>query len=320
VNWIRAQKTHYCLLVGLVAVVSYAQEPVGSNSATSPAKSSAKQASAGSDRVILKVGNLQVTEEEFESRIKAVEGPGADPDKEGAGAKSRRRLGDDYASVLMLSQQAVANHLESSPEVARQLAIARMQALSDAEFAALMRQAQPTFEEVSQYYSAHLSDYDEVRIRRLFIWKRRKDVQALSSEAARTRAEQIRKACAAGTGAEKLSDDLRKSEEGMLDREPLTFPRGELSPEMEKVAFALKEGEWREIDDTPSRLLLIQLVNTDRKQLGQVKSHIETSLQGKKMQALLDDLKKKAGIWMDEQYFGTAATSVRAAERSGSNR
>jgi hypothetical protein len=38
------------------------------------------------------------------------------------------------------------------------------------------------------------------------------------------------------------------------------------------------------------------------------------------MQALLDDLKKKAGIWMDEQYFGTAATPVRPAERSGSNR
>ena len=272
--------------------------------------------------MVLKVGDVQVTQAEFESGVGQIE-PQADPDKEGSAGdkdKDRRKLGDDYASVLMLSQQAVANHLESSPEVARQLAIARMQALSDAEFAALMRQAQPTFEEVSQYYSAHLSDYDEVRIRRLFIWKRRKDVQALSSEAARTRAEQIRKACAAGTGAEKLSDDLRKSEEGMLDREPLTFPRGELSPEMEKVAFALKEGEWREIDDTPSRLLLIQLVNTDRKQLGQVKSHIETSLQGKKMQALLDDLKKKAGIWMDEQYFGTAATSVRAAERSGSNR
>jgi hypothetical protein len=323
VNWIRAQKTHYCLLVGLVAVASYAQEPArpqsaNPKSASSSENSSTKQASTGSDRVVLKVGNLQVTEEEFESRIKAIEGPGADPDKEDAGAKSRRRLGDDYASVLMLSQQAAANHLESSPEVAQQLAIARMQTLSDAEFAALMRQAQPTFEEVSQYYSAHLSDYDEVRIRRLFIWKRRKEVQILSSQAARTRAEQIRKECAAGTSAEKLSDDLRKSEEGMLDREPLTFPRGELSPEMEKVAFALKQGEWAEVDDTPSRLLLIQLVSTDRKQLGQVKSHIETSLQGKKMQALLDDLKKKAGIWMDERYFGTAATAVKPAERSGS--
>ena len=81
------------------------------------------------------------------------------------------------------------------------------------------------------------------------------------------------------TSAEKLSDDLRKSEEGMLDREPLTFPRGELSPEMEKVAFALKQGEWAEVDDTPSRLLLIQLVSTDRKQLGQVTRSKKTARQ-----------------------------------------
>ena len=75
----------------------------------------------------------------------------------------------------MLSQQAAANHLESSPAgVAQQLAIARMQTLSDAEFAALMRQAQPAFlKKFSQDYSAHLSDYDEVRIA-VFIWKRRK--------------------------------------------------------------------------------------------------------------------------------------------------
>ena len=123
--------------------------------------------------MVLKVGNIQVTEEEFESRIKAIEGQGGDPDKEETSAKSRRRLGDDYASVLMLSQQAVANNLESSPEVAQQLAIARMQTLSDSEFAALMRQAEPSLEEINHYYSTHASDYDEVRIRRLFIWKRR---------------------------------------------------------------------------------------------------------------------------------------------------
>lgn len=319
VNLIRGQKTPYCLLVGLVAVVSYAQQPVSPSSATSSENSSVKQTSAGSDRVILKVGNLQVTEEEFESRIKAIEGSGGDPDKEETSAKSRRRLGDDYASVLMLSQQAVANNLESSPEVAQQLAIARIQTLSDAEFAALMRQAQPTLEEINRYYSAHLSDYDEVRIRRLFIWRRRgnsKDGTVLSTQAARAHADQIRKACASGTSEQQLSEDLRKAEEGMLDPAPLTFSRGELPPEMEKVAFALKPGEWSEVDDTPSRLLLIQLVSSDRKQLGQVSSRIEKSLQGEKMQALLDDLKKKAGIWMDEQYFGTAAPVTGAQRRN----
>jgi hypothetical protein len=313
------------MLAGLLAAVGQAQEPLSPSAATSAGSSTSaplKKASPPTERVILKVGDVQVTQAEFESRISDIETQGGDADKEGPADKDRRRLGDDYASVLMLSQRAVANHLESSPEISRQLAIARMQVLSDAEFASLMHQATPSFEEVSQYYSAHLSDYDEVHIRRLFIWKRRdnsKGAPVLSSQAARARADQIRQAYAAGTGEKKLPEDLMKSGEGMLDPEPLTFPRGELPPQMEKVAFALKEGEWSEVEDTPARLLLIQLVKRDRRQLGQVSSRIEKELQGEKMQALLDDLKKKAGIWMDEQYFGTGVAPVPGAQRRISN-
>jgi len=110
-----------------------------------------------------------------------------------------------------------------------------------------------------------------------------------------------------------------KSGEGMLDPEPLTFSRGGLSPQIEKVAFALKEGEWSEAQDTPAAVLLIQLVKRDRRQLWQVSSFIEKDLQGRKLQAVLDDLKKKAGIWLDEQYFGTAVAPVPGAQRRDTN-
>jgi PPIC-type PPIASE domain len=316
VNLIRARITHYLSLV-LVAAVGHAQTPSTPNSSSSSGNSTA----AATGRVVLKVGDVQITQDEFESRIKDIE-PQDDPEEKPVVAKDRQKLGDDYASVLMLSQQALASHLDSSPEVSRQLAIARMQVLSDAEFASLMHQATPSFEEVSQYYSAHLSDYDQVQIRRLFIWKHRensKDAPVLSSQAARTRANQIRQEYAAGTSGEKLADDLRKSGEGMLDLAPLSFPRGELSPQMEKAAFALKEGEWAEVEDTPARLLLVQLVKRDRQQLGQVSSSIEKDLQAEKMQAMLEDLKKKAGIWMDEKYFGTAVAPVPGAQRRISN-
>ena len=222
----------------------------------------------------------------------------------------------------MLSQQALAKHLDSLREVARQLAIARMQVLSDAEFASLMQQAQPTFDEVSQYYAAHASDYEEVQIRRLFIWKERensKRAPVLTSQAARAKAEQVRKAYTSGTDVTKLSGDLTKSGQGMLDPKPLTFSRGELSPQMQKVAFSLKDGEWSEVEDTPARLLLIQLVKRDHQQLGEVSQRIEKQLQDQKLQVLLDDLKKNAGIWMDEKYFGTAVAPVPDAQRRASN-
>jgi len=316
VHLIRPRPACFLVLAALIATLGHAQEPASPNSSPS---SSAKQAPSDADRVVLKVGDVQVTKEEFESRIREIEPGHGD---EGAPDKDRQRLGDDYASVLMLSQQALAKHLDSSPEVARQLAIARMQVLSDAEFATLMQQAQPTFAEVTQYYNAHASDYEEVQIRRLFIWKQPEDsngVQALTSQAARAKAEQIRKAYASGTDVKKLSGDLTKSQEGMLDPNPLTFSRGELSAQMLKVASSLKDGEWSEVEDTPARLLLIQLVKRDHQQLGEVSSHIEKQLQDKKMEALLNDLKKNAGIWMDEKYFGTAVAPVPDAQRRASN-
>jgi hypothetical protein len=319
VDLIRARTASYLILAGLLVGLGHAQAPSSLSPATSSGNSAstpAKEASAGTNRVILKVGNVQVTQAEFESRIRDIE-PQGDPDK-GPSDKGRRKLGDDYASVMMLSQHAVANHLDSSPEVTRQLDVARMQVLSDAAFASLMRQADPTSEEIGKYYSDHLSDYDQVHVRRLFIWKRQdnpKDAPVLSSQAAKTRADQIRQAYASGTDVRKLSADLSKSGEGMLDPDPLTFSRGELAPPMEQVAFALKEGEWSEVEDAPAGFLLIQLVKRDRKQLGEVSSRIEKDLQGEKMQALLDDLKKKAGIWLDEQYFGTAVAPVPGAQR-----
>jgi hypothetical protein len=316
VDSIRLRLAPFLVLAALIGTLTHAQEPARSNSG---ANSSAEQASSDGDRVVLKVGDVQVTKEEFESRIRDIEPGHAE---EGAPDKDRQRLGDDYASVLMLSQQAIAKHLDASPEIARQLAIARMQVLSDAEFASLMQQAQPTFAEVSQYYSAHASDHEEVQIRRLFIWKERdksKNAPVLTSQAARAKAEQIRKACASDTDIKKLSGDLTKSQEGMLDPNPLTFLPGELSSQMEKVALSLKEGEWAEVEDTPARLLLIQLVKRDHQQLGEVSARIEKQLQDQKMQELLTDLKKNAGIWMDEKYFGTAVAPVPDAQRRASN-
>lgn len=316
----KARTVAFLILTSLATAPVRGQEPVNPNP-TSDSSSASTKVAAASERVILKVGDIAVTQGEFESRIRDIEPQEADA-SEGAMDKDRRRLGDDYASVLVLSQQAVANHLDNSPEVRRRLAVARMQVLSDAEFSSLMQQAQPTFEEVSQYYAAHASDYEVVQIRRLFIWKQRENSNSapvLTSQAARARAEQVRNAYASGTDANKLSGDLTKSQQGMLDSNPLTFSRGELSPQMEKVAFSLKEGEWSEVEDTPAHLLLIQLVKRDHQQLGQVSSHIEKQLQDQKLQVLLDDLKKKSGIWMDEQYFGTAVATVPGAQRRTSN-
>ena len=288
----------YFLLSCSLTAAAYAQQPSTPNSSTSPAAATAapaKSALPPSERVVLKVGNVQVTQAEFESLISTLEA------QQGPADLSRQAIGENYASLLMLAQQAVAHRLDASPEVIRQLAIDRTQILSNAEFAALKAQAKPTGEEISAYYSAHLDDYDVVLVRRIFIWK--KVGQGMSSADAHALADAVRQAYTSGSDPRKL---IRDPNSVVLDAEPLSFQRGELPEKMAKPAFTIKEGEWVVLDDTADTLVLLQLVKRSRRDLKEMSPSIEKKLQGEKLKVQLDNLKKQSGVWLDQGYFAPA--------------
>ena len=299
---IPVQVLQYLLLFCLLTAAAYAQQSSTQNPSPSTAASAATPNGAlpPNERVVLKVGNVQVTQAQFEAVVSTLEA------QQGPADLSRQAIGDNYASLLMLSQQAVAHHLESSPDVIRQLAIDRTQILSNAEFASLKAKAKPTPEEISAYYSAHLDDYDVVLVRRIFIWKKVEGSGAgrgMSSADAHALADAIRQAYASGSDPKKLIQDPNRV---VLDAEPLTFRRGELPEKMEKPAFTIKEGEWVVLDDTADTLVLLQLVKRSRRDLKEVSPSIEKKLQAQKLQAELDDLKKQSGVWLDQAYFAPA--------------
>jgi hypothetical protein len=283
------------LLAALLVAAGYAQSVPKQSTAVA---ASAANGSPGSDRVVLKVGDVQVTQAQFESMVRDLEA------QQGPADLSRKAIGENYSSLLMLSQQATANHLDSSPEVLRQLAIDRTQILSNAEFAKLKAEAQPTPKEVNAYYTAHLDDYDVVELRRLFIWKKAadgKDGRGMSEQDAQALAHAVRQSSASGADLKKL---VRDPNSVVLDSDPLPFQHGELPEKMDKAAFALtKPGEWTVFEDTPTTLVMLQLVKRSRLDLKDVSPQIEKKLQAEKLRAEMDGLKKKSGIWMDEQYF-----------------
>jgi peptidyl-prolyl cis-trans isomerase C len=293
------------------AAVGLAQDTPGEKS-----ESASAQKSESSHRVVLKVGAKPVTEAEFESSVGDLEpSGGGDPDKGGiAGEKNRRQLGDDYASVVMLSQLALADHLDSSPEIRQKLALARTQILSDAMFNRLLDQTKPTSQEINSYYEAHLSEYDRVQVRRLFIWKvgqGSKNTRGLSPQDATARAAAILQASASGGDAIKLAEMFKESDQGIFDAQALTFERGQMPPAMDKAAFTIKPGTWAQAEDTPDHIILLYLEGRDRAPLSDVKSLVDKAVHGDKMQAKIEELKKKTGIWMDEKYFGSGSAVVK---------
>jgi hypothetical protein len=190
------------------------------------------------------------------------------------------------------------------------LQVARLQILSDAQFAILMSQSKASPEEVSRYYNAHLSEFDRAQLRRLFIWKvggGSKNSRGVAAEDAKARAAAILQASASGGDPVKLAQMFQDSDTGLFDAQPLTFVRGELPAILDKVAFTIKPGLWAEAEDTPDHIILVYLVGRDREPLAEVTSLIEKLVQGEKMQVKLDELKKKADIWLDESYFGSGS-------------
>jgi hypothetical protein len=279
--------------------VAQASSSAGSAAAGSADHPSVAKSTLPPDqRVVLKVGDRQITQAQFERYIKDLE------EQQGPAALSREKLGNNYAELLMLSHLAVENHLDSSPTVVRQLAIDRNQILSNAEFAKLKEKANPAPQQISAYYNAHLDDYDLVTLRRIFIYKKSSDrPKGVDPAEAKPLAEKIVHAYATGDDPSKLVKD---PEVVVLDPAPLTCPREEMPEYMDKVAFSMqKPGEWKELGNNPDVLVLLQLVSRSRVSLSQATPQIEKKLATQNLRDELQSLKKKSGIWLDEAYFAS---------------
>lgn len=292
-------------MTGCFAVATQAQANPGSDSAT-PSASSAPSTNdkAAKDRVILKVGDQQITEGVFEQYIADLEAT------QGPADLSRKTLGENYSKLLMLAQQAQANNLDKSPAVVRQLAIDRNQILSNAEFLRLKEQSTPPPQQIKAYYDGHLDDYDVVKIRRVFILGSANPAngQGLTREQAAAIATSVKQAISSHKDVIAVIQAAPHNRTDVVaDPDPLTFARGELPPGMDKAAFGLKEGEWTQLSDGPDEYVFIQLVTRSRKTLNDVSSQIEKQLQAAKLREELKALKEKSGIWMDEQYFASKA-------------
>ncbi len=274
--------------------------------AASPAKPEAAPAQAAQtpgDKVVLRVGEKEVTQGDLDALLSKL-----NPQVQQTVARQGKRpFGEQYAMMLILSNQAVDHHMDSSPEFQRQLAAQRMQMLAQAEYDALTRQAAVTPEDASKYFTEHQTEFEEAKVRQVVIRKKADDAaadaQGLSVADGRARAEEIRKALTSGTEANKAVKDLSVPNVIVIDAEPRNVRRGQLLPELDKAVFQLKDGEISELHETPQVLVMAQLISRRQLQQKDVSREIENKLKQQKIDAALADLRQKNPIWMDEQYF-----------------
>ena len=295
--------TRGLLIAGLLVGVGYGQTP-GGQAPAGPAPSAAAAAQSSSpDKIVLRVGDDSVTQGEVDGFIQGLS-PQA---QKTLATQGRRALGDEFALMLVLSQDALRHHLDSTPAFQQMLALRRRQVLATTAYQEIMRQSAVTPEEIGKYFAAHQSEFEEVRIHQVVIRKKpegaKEGIPGLTAEEAKTRAEEIRKALSSGDDPKKVAEQFQVANVVRVDAEPNAVRRGSMRAEMEKAAFELKDGQVSEVFDLPQSLVFFKVASHNARELKDVSSQIESTLRQQKINSAVDGLKKNAKVWLDDGYF-----------------
>ena len=310
---------------GLSAGVAWGQTPTTPQPAPSPGASptaaSGKPASTlpeapeAPDKVVLKVGDQQFTKADLDAVIESL-GPQA---QRAIASQGKKPFGDQYSMVIMLALQAHQQHLDQTPAFVHRLEFQKEQLEAQAAYQEIHDQAKPSPEEINKYYSEHAANYDEIMVRQFVIREKPAETKTdaahpaatpatgaaagLTPDEAKVRAEAIRKEVTAGTDIKKVMEDFKSSGDVTIEAEPRKIRHGGMRPDLEKIAFALKDGETSEPVALPQALIFFQVTGHSHLDVKDVTPEIERTLQKDKVDAALAQVKKNTSLWMDEQYF-----------------
>jgi peptidyl-prolyl cis-trans isomerase C len=299
---------------GVVAANCFAQQ-APKQPAPAPEKPAATAAAPTPedtpDKVVMKVGAQSFTEQEMEYLIGSLS-----PQLQKAVAvQGKKPLGEQYAMMAALSQQAEKDKLDTSASLQAELALQRLRALAQAEYQKMSGEVKVTPEEINQYYTGHSDEFEQAQVREVVIRKKpdqaKESTPGLSAADAHARADEIRKAFASGTDPKEVAKKYAVENTVQIDAEPRVVKRGELIPTLDQAAFSLKEGGLSDPFENAQALAFLQVVGRSKQDLKDVSDDIENTLHNQKLQTAVEDLKKKTNIWMDEQYFkGPAETAA----------
>jgi parvulin-like peptidyl-prolyl isomerase len=279
--------------------------PPGGQAPAGPAASAATAGQSSSpDKIVLRVGEASATQGEIEGFIE-----GLPPEAQKTLAKQGRRpIADEFVLMLVLSQQALNHHLDSTPAFRQMLALQHRELLARTAYREIVQQAVVTPEEISKYFAAHQSDFAEAQIQEVVIRKKpegaKEGTPGLTAEEAKTRAEEIRKALSSGDDPKKVAEKYQVPNVVRVDPQPFSVHHGNMRADMEKAAFELKDGQVSEVFDVGQDLMFFKVVSHKAVDLRLVSSQIGNKLQQQKIKNAVDALKKDAKVWIDEGYFG----------------
>lgn len=272
--------------------------------ATATTTAGTSTAAPAGEREIIEVNGEKVYESEL---MLAVESLPRNMQGALASEQGRRALGEEMVRMKLLEQEGRRLGLEKDPEVQRQMKLVEGNIIAEAAMKKIA--GEPTDAELRKIYDREKKNIEALQLRQIVVAYAGGAVPArmgapLDEAAAKQRAAAIAERARKGEDFVALVRSESDHPEAAQDNGGLLYRRGSAPPEVENVLFALKNGEVSNPVKTPLGYHVFKLVGRETKSFDEVKPMLIQQASREKMETILADLKKKAKVEYNDEYFG----------------
>lgn len=261
------------------------------------------------DKVILTVGDLTITAQQFDEITDVVQ----DQYKAFVKGPGRKQFADQLVKVLVLVEEGKRLKLDQNPAFKSQAMYADDQTLANLTYLALTKDAKIDDAAMHAYYDAHKADWEQIHARHILIRMHGSTVPVkpggkdLSDEEALAKAQDLEKRLKAGEDFAQLASAESDDSGAMTNGGDLgTFGHGRMVPSFEEAAFKLTPGQISEPVKSQFGYHIIKVESRETKSFDDVKPEIEKKLRPEEGKKAMDALKKNTKVTLDDVFFGLA--------------
>lgn len=271
------------------------------------AQPAAATAASATDPVIVSAGGISVRKSEFEAALASLP-PQMQQQAQG---EARRQFAEEYLRMRVLAAKGAAAGVQNDPDVARQLRMTRDNVIANAMIARIGKTITVSDADLRKLYDANQSQYELVRARHILIAFKgspaaQQGKKELSDAEAKAKADSIRAQLAAGADfaelAKKESDDTGSGANG---GDLGAFRHGQMVPQFDSAAFALKVGEISPVVRTQFGYHVLKVESRAKEEFDDVKPDLERAEKQKRLQAAIDSLNGAVKPVFNPAYFAT---------------
>jgi PPIC-type PPIASE domain len=247
-----------------------------------------------------------ITKAQYDNFLQAIGAPGAPP------PPNTPDLAAKYVQLMTVANAAEQAGIENDPTSKEYLRLRRLQALAARYGLILQAQyAKPAPEEIAAYYQKNLSQYQEVKLNRIFIPKSNPNAQNkddFAKSAAATAAD-VRDRVAKGEDpdqAEKEAYTTLGITSQTMKTDAGTRRRNVFPPDQADEIFSLKAGGVSKVEEEPGGFTIFKVVSIDTLPLDQVKDEISSTVGQQDLQEKLKEITGSVHADYNDQYFKPA--------------